>query len=163
MSLSISSINSEIAECQKKIDERRIFVSKLGSLKSNTQKTVDNLSDASDKLKMGLLLDNQSADNGKLEEYYNSLKKSILKIDEASGLAESEIRQYEDLLSSLKSKKMRLEAEEAENSRRQTLEYRGTGQSNDRSTYKLPARMGTERKIEKLPGTMNNRGTLEKL
>ena len=147
MASTISSINNEIALCQKMIDQRTSFIAKLGTLKSNTEKTIENLSDASSNLKMGLTLGNQSADNGKLEEYYTSLKKSLSKIDEASTVATKEIRQYEDNMSTLKAQKRRLEAEE---SRRQTLEYRGDIYSNDKSISKLPGYINGERNVDKL-------------
>lgn len=142
-----------IAECQAKIAENKlkieklkakileyqVFIKDLESLKGDVDASRDRLKSSSNFLSEGLVIDKQSADQGKLGGYAEELNTASRNIVDFIGEANAKINEFtreierlEVEIRNLEATIKRLEAEERRRQREDKLSSRTSGNS----TYK---------------------------
>ena len=110
--MTIESINNEINTYNKKMEERKAFISSTNALIDNANKSSRELQLTSENLSKGLTIDGQSVDQGKLLQLSGKLSASTSKLSAAISVANSEIRNFESKITSLESRKRSLIEEE---------------------------------------------------
>lgn len=106
--MNIEAINREINSYNKKIEERKVFISNINTLIDNANKSSQGLRLTSENLSKGLTIDGQSVDQGKLMELSSKLSNNVSKLSAAIAVANSEIRSYEAKINTLEARKRSL-------------------------------------------------------
>lgn len=108
MGLSLSSINDAINSYNKKIDERKAFISNASRLISNANQSSQKLGEASYNLALALTIGGKSVDSGRLDDMVTTINKNVSTIQSAVNLASAEIKIFGIKIANLKAEKERI-------------------------------------------------------